>query len=156
MTNTIAKKQNGNAYGSSLGKVVDEVFQNSLHRFFDDEFWGGNRVKSGIVPVNVRETEKQYELDVIAPGCRKEDFNIRLEDNMLVVSMEAKEENQKSDAKNTWVRNEYSLRSFSRSFTLDETVDLNQINATYTDGILRISLAKSEKAARQTRSISVK
>ena len=154
MTNTIAKRQNGNP-SVSFGNVVDNIFQNSLSRFFDDNFWEAeSRLTYGKVPVNVRETEQHYELDVIAPGCRKEDFNINISDNILTISFTGKQET--NEQKNGWVRNEYVLRSFSRSFTLDDTVDTNQVNATYTDGILRLSLAKNEKAKKVSRNIQVK
>src|SRR5689334_1673087 len=140
MTNTIAKRQNGNE-NVGFGNVVDNIFQNSLRRFFDDNFWDtDSRLASGNVPVNIRETEHQYELDVIAPGCRKEDFSINVDDNILTISMNRKEERNEKDEKSGWVRNEYVQQSFSRSFTLDETVDVNKINAAYTDGILRLSL----------------
>ncbi len=156
MTTTIAKKQNGNP-SVSFGNVVDNIFQNSLRHFFDDNF-GDTRgsLVSGHVPVNVRETEQQYEMDVVAPGCRKEDFNIRLEDNLLTISMDRKEENRQQDEKATWVRNEYVQRSFSRTFTLDETVDVNKIDAAYKDGILHLQLPKNEKAKKLSRTVEIK
>ena len=155
MTTTIAKRQNGNQ-SANFGNVVDNIFQNSLRRFFDDNFWDVERkLTSGNVPVNVRETEHQYEMDVIAPGCRKEDFNINISDNMLTISFEQKQENtiQPDD---TWVRNEYIQRSFSRSFTLDDSVDTGKISATYADGILRLVLPKNEKAKKLTKQIEVR
>jgi len=156
MTNTIAKRQNGNE-NVSFGNVVDNIFQNSLRRFFDDNFWDIDPVTgSGSVPVNIREKEDQYEVDIVSPGCRKEDFNISIKGNMLTISFNRKEENNQGDQKAGWVRNEYLQRSFSRSFTLDETVDVNKIQATYTDGILRIVLGKSEKAKPVSRTIEIK
>jgi HSP20 family protein len=157
MTNTIAKRQNGNAYRGAFGNVVDNLFQNSLRRFFDDNFWEAeNQQATGSIPVNIRETEQQYELDVIAPGCKKEDFKINVEDNLLTISMNQVNEKKQQDGKTGWERNEYVQRSFSRSFSLDDTVDLNNINAKYTDGILRLSLGKNEKAKKLSKSIEVK
>ena len=156
MKNTIVKRQNGNE-NVSFGNVVDNIFQNSLRRFFDDNFWDADPVKgSGSVPVNIREKENQYEVDVVVPGCRKEDFNIIMKGDMLTISFNHKEENNHEDQKAGWVRNEYMQRSFSRSFTLDETVDVNKIQATYTDGILRIVLGKHEKAKPVSRTIEIK
>ena len=156
MTNTIAKKQNGDVYGGSFGNVVDNLFQNSLRRFFDDNFWeADNRRSMGTVPVNIRETEQHYELDVVAPGCRKEDFKINVEDNLLTISMNQANEKKQKDEKTGWERNEFIQRAFSRSFTLDETVDLNNINASYTDGILRLQLGKNEKAKKLSKNITV-
>ena len=156
MTNTIAKRQNGNE-NVSFGNVVDNIFQNSLRRFFDDNFWDVDPVtRSGSAPVNIREKEDQYEVDIVAPGCRKEDFNISIKGNMLAISFNHKEEDNQGDQRAGWVRNEYMQRSFSRSFTLDETVDVNKIQATYADGILRIVLGKHEKAKRVSRTIDIK
>ena len=156
MTNTIAKRQNGNE-NLSFGNVVDNIFQNSLRRFFDDNFWDVDPVTgSGSVPVNIREKEEQYEVDIIAPGCHKEDFNISIKGNILAISFNHNKEDKQGDQKAGWVRNEYMQRSFSRSFTLDETVDVNKIQATYTDGILRIVLGKHEKAKPVSRIIEIK
>jgi len=156
MTNAIAKKENGNTY-ASFGNVVDNIFQNSLRRFFDDNFWDAEgQLSTASVPVNIRETEQHYELDVIAPGCRKEDFKISVDDNLLTISMNRTEEKKQENQKVGWVRNEYMVRSFSRSFTLEDTVDVNKIQATYSDGILRLSLGKSEKAKKVSRNIEVK
>ena len=154
MTTAMTKKQNGSPT-VSFGNVVDNIFQNSLRRFFDDNFWDDeSRLSYGQVPVNVRETDQHYEMDVIAPGCRKEDFAINIQDNVLTISFANKQEN--NEQKNGWVRNEYLLRSFSRSFTLDESVDVNQVNAVYADGILHLTLAKNEKAKKISRKIDIK
>jgi HSP20 family protein len=155
MTTTIAKKQNGNP-SVTFGNVVDNIFQNSLRRFFDDQLWDAGPYTTGSVPVNVRETDQQYEMDVIAPGCRKEDFMINVNDNILSISFEHQEQNREENEKTGWVRNEYAKRSFSRSFTLDETVDVSKINATYTDGILQLILPKTEKAIKPSRVIEIK
>ncbi len=156
MTTAMIKKENGNQ-PVTFGNVVDNIFQESLHRFFDDNFWGGSGpLTGGNVPVNVRETNQEYEMDVIAPGCRREDFNINISNNMLTVSFEHTEENNKEDEKAGWVRNEYRKRSFSRNFALDDTVDVNKINATYTDGILRLHLSKNEKAKKISRKVEIK
>jgi HSP20 family protein len=154
MTTAIAKKQNGNP-SLSFGNVVDNLFQNSLRRFFDDNFWDTDTPLTGDnVPVNVRETEQQYEMDVIAPGCSKEDFSVNIHDNLLTVSFNHKEDKHEQEA--GWVHNEYLQRSFNRTFTLDDTVDVNKINATYTDGILRLALPKNEKAKLPSRNIEIK
>ena len=155
MTTTIAKRQNGDP-SVSFGNVVDNIFQNSLRRFFDDNFWDAEGpLTAGTVPVNVRETDQHYELDVIAPGCKKEDFNISINDNLLAISFNSKMENISSQ-KAGWVRNEYVKRSFSRTFTLDDTVEVNKVNATYTDGILHLTLAKNEKAKKLSKNIEIK
>ena len=155
MTTTIAKRQNGNP-SVSFGNVVDDIFQNSLRHFFDDHLWDTGVPMAGRqIPVNVRELENQYEMDVIAPGLKKEDFNLNIEGNVLTISYEQKEQNNSRDDKSGWSRNEFLLRSFSRSFTLDDSVDLNNIQATYDNGILHLSLPKTEKAKKLYRKIEI-
>ncbi|HUQ64533.1 MAG TPA: Hsp20/alpha crystallin family protein [Flavitalea sp.] len=152
---TIAKRQN-EQQAATFGNVVDNIFQNSLQHFFDDNYWDTGGYK-GIskVPVNIRETEDQYQLDVVAPGYRKEGFNIQVEGNMLTVSYNYRDENHDQSTKDKWVRNEYVPKAFSRNFTIDDTVDVNNINACYVDGILRLSMAKNEKAKTISRNIQI-
>jgi HSP20 family protein len=155
MTNAMQKTKNSN--GDRLENVVDNIFNNSLRRFFDGNLWDMETTGSkGTVPVNVRETENQYEVDVIAPGCRKEDFDIQVLSNELIISFNHSEDKKEQNEKAGWVRNEYSQRSFTRRFTLDETVDSSKITASYTNGILQIVLPKNEKAKPVSISIDVK
>jgi len=155
MTTTIAKRQNGNP-SVSFGNVVDNIFQTNLRHFFDEHLWDtGFSMTGKQIPVNVRELENHYEMDVIAPGLRKEDFNLNIEGNLLTISYEHKEQNKSQDDKAGWSRNEFLLQSFSRSFTLDDTVDLNKIQASYDNGILHLSLPKTEKAKKLYRKIEI-
>jgi HSP20 family protein len=156
MTTTIAKRQNANP-SVTFGNVVDNIFQNSLRHFFDDHLWesGLPLTGGGGIPVNVREMESHYEMDVIAPGLKKEDFNLNVEGNVLTISYEQNEQNNDQNDKQGWSRNEFMLRSFSRSFSLDDTVDLNNIQATYDNGILRLTLPKTEKAKKLFRKIEI-
>lgn len=154
MTNALQKRTQP---GYGLEHVVDNIFNHTLRRFLDGNFWdAGNAQTTGSVPVNVREKENQYELDVVAPGCRKEDFKIEVKASELLISFSQKEENKEQNEQQGWVRNEFMMRSFSRSFTLDETVNTEQISASYTDGILRLVLPKNEKAKPRLLSIDVK
>jgi HSP20 family protein len=155
MTNAI-QKRNG-THRSELGNVVDNIFNNTLRRFFDGNLWDiEGSSGSGTVPVNVRETDQQYEVDVIAPGCAKENFKVQVHNNELQVSFSQDESKSQNEEKAGWVRNEYVQRSFIRQFTLDETVDTTKISAEYTDGILRVVLPKNEKAKPRTLAIEVK
>jgi len=159
----IMKRNNGN--GSQLATrsqmplsgLIDSVFNNTLSRFFDDDFWGFNGiVSSSQVPVNIRETDKTYEMEVVAPGLRKEDFNVSISDNMLTVSFEHKQENKEENKSEGYLRQEYRMQSFSRSFTLDDTVDADKISAQYKDGVLHLSLPKKEGAQKITKCIEIK
>lgn len=152
---TMVKKHNGQQ-PATFGNVVDDIFQNSLRHFFDENFWDveGSQARAS-VPVNIRETEQEYVLDVVAPGCKKDDFRIGIEGNLLTVSYNSDKESQQQDPRHKWVRNEFIQRAFTRTFTLDDTVDINNISASYQDGILHLSMAKNEKAKMQSRTIEV-
>jgi HSP20 family protein len=155
MTNVMQKnKVNG---GYRLDAVVDNIFNHSLRRFFDGNLWDSeNALTAGTVPVNVRETEQQYEVDVIAPGCKKEDFRIQVLANELSISFNCNDEKKEENERSGWVRNEFVQRSFTRSFALDDTVSTDKINARYEDGILKLVLPKNEKAKPRLLAIDVK
>lgn len=137
--------------------LVDRMLSNSMSRFFDDDFWGFKDFNPmGSVPVNIRETEKTYEMELAAPGLKKDDFNISVSGNMLTVSLEEKEEHKDEDRDKGWVRQEYSLRSFTRNFNLGEEVDANGITAEYKEGILHLHLPKKEGSKRLSKKIQIK
>lgn len=151
MNNIIKKADNRPA---TFGSVVDELFQSNFNRFFDDRFWGFNGVQSDLrVPVNIRETDTAYEVEVVAPGLKKEDFHLAFAGDTLTVSFEHQE---KSEGENKrWIRREYRSGSFSRSFQVDGTVDVDKAQARYENGVLSLTLPKKEEAKRISRKIDV-
>jgi HSP20 family protein len=141
----------------TFGGLVDRVFENSLDRFFDDNAWGFNgMLTSNQVPVNVKETDKTFEIEMVAPGLNKQDFNVQVNGNMLTISYEHKEEHKEENKDNGYVRQEYKTQSFTRSFTLDDSADPEKVSANYQDGILHVSLNKKEGAKRITKKVDVK
>src|SRR5689334_12427723 len=140
MTN-IMKRDNGNSnMPSTFTGLVDQLFQDNLTRFFNDDFWGSGSVnRSSQVPVNIKETDKTYEMELVAPGLRKEDLKLNVSGDMLTVSFEHKEENNQENENEGWLKREYRHQSFSRSFSLDDTIDANKISAKYQDGVLHLS-----------------
>lgn len=159
MTTNIMKRKNGAnpAPATTFGGLVDQLFQNSLDRFFEQEdpfFRNGGWNKS--VPVNVRETDKTFELEVVAPGLKKQDFKLEVNGDMLTVSFDHKEENNQESPEEGWLRKEYRQQSFSRSFNLGDSIDVNKIAASYNDGILSLTLPKKEGAQRISRTIEIK
>jgi HSP20 family protein len=150
----IMKKANGQV--ATVGTVVDQIFQNNLSRFFDDDFWDAGRLTSRQpVPVNIRHTETTYEMELIAPGLSKEDFRLAVAGDTFSVSFEHKEERQQDDKEGGWLKKEYQQQSFTRSFNLDDTIDTQKISARYENGILYITLPKKENAQKLSRTISV-
>lgn len=154
MTNII--KRNSSNMPATFGGLVDNVFRNGLSRFFDDD-WGFNGMLTrNQVPVNIRETDTTYEMEVVAPGLKKEDFTVNITKDLLTVSFEHKEENRDENNQDGYLRSEYRMQSFSRSFSIDDTVDANNINARYADGILHVTLPKKEGAQNISKPIEVK
>ncbi len=149
---SIIKKENGRQ-PASFGNVVDQIFQNNLSRFFDDTFWGFNGLERNRIPVNIRETDKEYEMQLVAPGLKKEDFHLNVTGDTLTVSFEHKQEEETGNE--GWLQQEFRKQSFSRSFQLGDTIDTRNIKARYDNGILYLVLPKNEKSQKLSTSIKV-
>lgn len=140
---------------TTFGSVVDELFQSNLNRFFDDHLWGFNGLQTDTrVPVNIIETDGAYEVQVVAPGLKKEDFQLAFTGNTLTVSFDHNDQKTEGDQQK-WIRREYRSTSFSRSFTVDNTVDVDKAKARYDNGILSLTVPKREEAKRTSRRIEV-
>ncbi len=98
--------------------------------------------------VNIKEDENGYEVEVAAPGLDKNDFRIELDNQILSISSEKKIEDETKEGQQ-FTRREFSYQSFSRSFTLPNTVDHEKIAAKYANGILRIEIPKREEARKK-------
>lgn len=117
------------------------VFEDMLRPMNEwlDERWP---FSSHLPAVNVKETDKAYEINLAAPGLEKSDFKIDLNGNMITISAEKeKTEEEKEDG---FTRKEYNFNSFSRSFTLPEDTMADKIDANYVNGELRLLLPKKE------------
>ena len=131
----------------------------SISDIFDSIFSDENMPTSfstgrSIPAVNVKETDKNFELEVAAPGMNKKDFKLEVESNVLVISAEKKQE--KEDKNDNYSRREFSYESFERRFTLPkDIVDADKIKAKYNDGILHIEVPKVEEKAKLSKVISV-
>ncbi len=125
-------------------------YPNVLDRFFDNAVKGEklNRTSnsgSTMPSVNVVESTDAFLIEVAAPGYTKEDFNIELDDDVLVLSVEI-EQNKELKEGERYTKHEFLYHSFKRSFTLPELVEKGQINAKYESGILYVSIPKKEEA----------
>lgn len=142
---------NQKPFEKTFNSLFEDLFQN-LPNTLSGEEWNGP-VTSGNVPTNIKETTDAFILDVIAPGMEKSDFKVNIEKNLLTVSAE-----RKSDVKNEtekMIRKEFSFRSFSRSFKLNDTIDTSNINAKYEQGVLNITLPKKEEVKPSTTEINI-
>lgn len=114
--------------------------------FFNKDLYNrGVELGTRIPAVNVSETDTSYHVEVAIPGYKKEDFNIDIDNNILTISSEQKNEKEEFDGKKA-TRREFSYSSFQRSFQIPENVKEESIAASYTDGILKLDLPKTEPA----------
>lgn len=129
---------------SLLRIMKNDEFFPSVSSFFDDIYnkdLMSNIAKGTSIPaVNISEEKESFNLEIAAPGMKKDDFKINLEGKEISISSEKKEEKEVADKKVT--RKEFSFTSFYRSFRLPENVATDKILATYTDGILKVEIPK--------------
>jgi HSP20 family protein len=131
------------------GTMFDDPF---FSEFFDvrkkplqlNSLFNGDQNDFELSPsVNIKDNKNKYEIELAAPGLSKDDFNVTVEEGLLTISAEKKEE--KKEEKEGYVKKEFSYNSFSRSMTLPENVDEDKdVKASYKDGILHLTLQKKE------------
>ena len=126
------------------------TFSKVFNHLFDGDLPG----KDGQLPaVNIKEQPGDYQIEVAAPGLNKEDFKIALDKNVLTISAEKEVESTEGseDAKNSeksktkYTRREFNYQTLSRSFTLPKGIKQNEISATYTNGVLNVTVPKEEE-----------
>jgi len=124
---------------TSWPNLIDEFLNDSLMPGFFNCETGQN-----VPAVNITEGKEDCKIEVAAPGIRKEDFKISLDNNVLSISSENEVKNETKDE--NVLRREFSYSAFSRSFTLPESVNGDKIKATHNDGILSIVVPKKDEA----------
>jgi len=120
--------------------VFSDVFQN----FFDNDFADIFNRRFSEPAANIIENPDSFQLELAAPGMNKNDFKIHLENNVLTISSEIKDE--KTEEGTNYTRKEFHYGSFTRSFTLPKIIDLDKIKADYENGILKVLLPKKDDA----------
>ena len=125
--------------------------------FFDNEWM--EKANATAPAINVSEREREYKVEVAAPGMTKEDFNIHIdEDNNLVISMEKKTDNKEEKKDRKYLRREFSYSKFEQTMILPDDVDKEKIGAAVENGVLDITLPKlsKENLPKLTRDIEIK
>ncbi|MDR0263011.1 MAG: Hsp20/alpha crystallin family protein [Sphingobacterium sp.] len=133
----------------AVNPFVNTVFDN----LFNDNFIS-DRLVSRVPAVNISESEKSFKIELAAPGLDKSDFKINVDKNLITISAEKKEETVSEEK--LYSKKEFNYSSFSRSFTLPETVDYSNIEAAYEGGLLVLTVGKKEDAIIAKRLIEVK
>lgn len=106
-----------------------------------------------VPPVNIYETNDSYHLELVAPGLKKEDFKINLEKDLLTISYEKKAENDNKDYKTH--RSEFNVAGFKRSFSVDDKINGEGIEAKYENGLLKLYLPKKEEVKSLPKEITI-
>jgi HSP20 family protein len=138
---------------------TNPVFPTVFEDFFkpwNEWFVNGGQSLLNIPATNIIENKDGYQVSMAAPGLKKHDFKIDVEGNMLTISSEREDSKEEKDARYT--RKEYSYSSFNRSFTLPEEINQEKIEATYDNGVLKLTLPKKEevKKALELKHIAIK
>lgn len=133
--------------------LVTPGFNDIFESLFKDSFIS-DRMISRVPAVNICETDNSYLIELGAPGLKKEDFKVNLDKNILNISVEKQTEEPETNKQ--YNRKEYSYTSFVRSFALPDSADDGNIEAEYTDGVLKIQVAKKEEAKMTRKQISIK
>jgi HSP20 family protein len=115
-----------------------------MPNFFDDDFFPVLNSRTSSMPaVNIKEDEKNYFLDLAIPGMDKKDLNIDINEDVLTISSESK--NETSEERDGYKKKEFNYSSFCRSFYIPDNVNRDKIEANYKDGVLTVSLPKMEE-----------
>ena len=136
-------RTNGNLF-PALPSLIEDFFTRDLL----DSSTSNWRSGGGTMPsVNISETNDEYLIEVAAPGMKRENFKVELDNSILTISSEMESRNEETDSKTNFTRREFNYQSFQRSFSLPENkVEGEKITARYSDGILHITVPKKEEA----------
>ncbi|MEM7110477.1 MAG: Hsp20/alpha crystallin family protein [Bacteroidota bacterium] len=139
-----------------IRRTNNDLFPAFFDNFFDRDFFNSdlnNQSRSSVPAVNIREDEHAYHVELAAPGVNKKDFKVELDNDLLTISYEKREE---KEAKGEYTKREFSYQSFSRSFNLPKSVENSKIAAKYNDGVLHLDIPKKEEAKQKpSRLISI-
>ncbi len=142
--------RNSNVNFPTWSNWLDDIFNRDLPSVFTSNFNTGITLPK----VNIKESADAYSVDMAVPGLKKSDFQIALDNQMLSISTELKEESEQKEE--NYTRREFGYSSFKRTFSLPETVEEDAIEASYNEGILSIHLPKKEEAKQKpARSIKI-
>lgn len=134
-------KKNGNLFPSLVSDFFDTdvVLRPSL---FDLSSGFMNSFNANLPSANISEDEKEFKIELAAPGLEKKDFKVETDNGTLTISSEKEKENK--EERENYRRREFSYSSFSRSFQLPNNSIPEKIEAKYEGGILKLTLPKKE------------
>ena len=143
---------------SNITKTPGNALRPFFRDFFDIENFFSKPLFSDmpnmhIPAVNISETDQAYDVELAVPGFQKEDFKIKVENDVLTISAEEKKEEKSEDK--SYSRREYRYASFTRSFRLPDNAKDDEIKAQYNDGMLKLTIPKSNEEVKATKEIRI-
>jgi len=134
---------NGNSF-SSIPSLLNSLLTDD---WFDSSLTNWRSARASMPAVNVRESNDDFVIEVAAPGMKRADFKIELDNNVLTISSAAEENRDEKDNAAEYMRREFNYQAFQRSFSLPEAkVEGGKISAKYIDGVLYVTIPKREDA----------
>ena len=134
---------------TTLIKRNEDLFPR-WNSFFDNDWLGlpnfGQASNTSVPAVNIIDTVDSYNIEMAAPGMKKSDFEVNLDNGLLTISSEQKSESSDKDQNGNYTRREFNYSSFSRAFNLPDSAEAEKITASYNDGVLHIAIPKKEEA----------
>lgn len=122
------------------------TFNNIFNEILNDDFFTPRTIGEQLPPVNIKQTDTDFAIELAIPGLGKEDIKISVDKDLLTISSEKENKTEEKDEQGTYTRKEFSYQSFKRSFTLPESVDTEKIDAKFENGVLFLSLPKKEES----------
>ena len=133
----------------NLIKRQNPVFTSLIDDLFINQDW--NHISATLPAANIIEADDHFNIELAAPGKKKSDFTIKLDEGVLTISSETETKSTEKDG--SFTRKEFGYSSFKRSFNIPETVSADKISASYKEGILTVSLPKKAEALPQPKKL---
>ena len=133
----------------NLIKRQNPVFTSLIDDLFINQDW--NHISATLPAANIIEADDHFNIELAAPGKKKSDFTIKLDEGVLTISSETETKSTEKDG--SFTRKEFGYSSFKRSFNIPETISDDKISASYKEGILTVSLPKKAEALPQPKKL---
>ena len=142
-----------NPFSPGRVKTLDHFIDEIVGTTFSDII--GTTFVNATPSVNIIEDDQEYSIDIAAPGLAKEDFDVVIENDELIVSGKKEEALSEDTEQGKYTRREFNYQSFKRRFHLSDDLDRESITALYSDGILKVKIAKLQEVSDGTRTIEI-
>lgn len=139
-------------FTNQVPSVFDRIFEGDIFERLNRNF---SQTNTTLPSVNIKENANEFKVELAVSGFNKDDFKLKLNQDLLTISSEKKVESETNEGER-FTKREFSYQSFSRSFTLPLTADSERIQANYDNGILVVSIPKKkESKPKPTRLIEI-